>query len=132
MGILGVGIVLGGIETVVFLAIGIRNHRMGCLGVDIRKTIAVGTHVGNQTFLPVADINTFIEALCHGHRALGREAKLGGSLLLQGRSNKRTERSGVLGRFLDGRDRKVTLASVEYLHGIFFCMKFCLLSFDFG
>jgi hypothetical protein len=60
-----------------------------CFQIDIRQTGAVGSHIGDQTFLAVADVNAFIETLGDGHRALGAEAELGAGLLLQRRGDER-------------------------------------------
>ena len=76
MCVLGIGIIFGMVIAEILLTVFLFNHPAGSLDIDIGKSCTVGTHVGDQTFLTIADINAFIQALGNGHGPLGRKAEL--------------------------------------------------------
>ncbi len=105
---------------------------MSCLHIYIRQTCRVGTHIGDKTFLTIADIDAFIEALSNRHGPFCREAELRRSFLLQGGRDKRLERCRALGSRLDGSDGEFSLALLKGLVCFFLIMEFCLLAIDLG
>ena len=66
----------------------------GCLLCLCGNPQTISTHVGNQTHCPQSvDVHAFVQFLCHFHGTLGLKAQPVGSVLLEGRRDKR--RCGV-------------------------------------
>ena len=72
-----------------------------------RQTQGVGSHIGDQTGQSVlTQLDSFVQLLRGGHRALGHHVQLARRLLLQGRGGKRRRRTLFLLSLLDAADGK--------------------------
>ncbi len=56
----------------------------------------IGAHVGDQADLAISRVDTLVQPLRHGHRALRAEAELAARLLLESRGGERRRRIAVL------------------------------------
>ncbi len=70
----------------------------------VRERHRVGAHVADQTDGALADVDAFVEALRHRHRALRAEAELARRLLLQRRGRERRRRIAAALLLVDLRD----------------------------
>ena len=90
--ILGFGLVYPHLFRHRFRAIELRDHLANLLHRLGRERHRVGTHVGDQADAALARVHAFIQLLCHAHGALGGEAELARSFLLQRRGGERRRR----------------------------------------
>ena len=132
MRILGIRIVFNPVCALVLFPVQRLDPFPGRRHIDIGKPGAVGTHIRDQAFLAIADIDAFIEFLGDRHGPLGRKAQLGRGFLLQRGGNERLERRRRLGGRLDTGQGKFTLAVIVSLHGIRFIVQFRFLPVDAG
>ena len=115
VGILGAGFGLESVElsVIILVAVTVTDKISGGSHGLVRKAQGVGTHVGDQTQSAFAlHVHAFVQLLCHSHGALGGEAQLPGSLLLEGGSGEGRCSGALLLGLLDVGDGELLVLHV--------------------